>query len=248
MSYRTGPKIVTDGLVLCLDAADRNSYAGSGSTWYDLSGQGNNATMVGTTYNASPPSNFTFFGNAATSYHYISNQSFIQDTSFSVSLWVRTTDSSRAGGSIGSEGRVPASTHDHNGNGTNNHTGWTIGTIWQGTYFDFRVYDGLGNATTASSTETNWYNTYLNKWTNIAGVFKSGDYVAFYQDGQLISQQSTTITTMSNHNDALYIGRRSDESQSPWLGNISSCSYFSRWLNDNEILQNYNALKGRFGL
>ena len=36
MAYNTGPKIVTDGLVLCLDAADRNSYPGSGNTWYDL--------------------------------------------------------------------------------------------------------------------------------------------------------------------------------------------------------------------
>jgi hypothetical protein len=38
MSYANGPRIVTDGLVCCLDAANRKSYPGSGTTWYDLSG------------------------------------------------------------------------------------------------------------------------------------------------------------------------------------------------------------------
>src|SRR6056300_775951 len=46
MSYANGPRIVTDGLVLHLDAANRKSDPGSGSTWYDLSGNGSNATSV----------------------------------------------------------------------------------------------------------------------------------------------------------------------------------------------------------
>jgi len=48
MVYSNGPSIVRDGLVLHLDAADRNSYPGSGSTWYDLSGNNNHATLVTT--------------------------------------------------------------------------------------------------------------------------------------------------------------------------------------------------------
>ena len=46
MSNNYGPKIITDGLVLCLDAADQNSYSGSGNTWTDLSGNGNNGTLI----------------------------------------------------------------------------------------------------------------------------------------------------------------------------------------------------------
>ena len=53
MAYRNGPKIVTDGLVLCLDAAIGKSYPGSGTTWYDLSGNGNNGTIVNATFNSS---------------------------------------------------------------------------------------------------------------------------------------------------------------------------------------------------
>jgi len=41
------PKIVTDGLILCLDAADKKSYSGSGTTWYDRSGDNDNATLAG---------------------------------------------------------------------------------------------------------------------------------------------------------------------------------------------------------
>ena len=46
MAVHGGPDIVTDGLKVCLDAADLNSYPGSGTTWYDLSGNGYNGTMT----------------------------------------------------------------------------------------------------------------------------------------------------------------------------------------------------------
>ena len=48
MALSHSPKIVTDGLVLCLDAADPKSYSGSGTTWYDRSGNGYDATLQGT--------------------------------------------------------------------------------------------------------------------------------------------------------------------------------------------------------
>ena len=53
-----GPKIVTDGLILCLDAANPKSYSGSGSTWTDLSGNNNNFTINGSTFNSEGFFNF----------------------------------------------------------------------------------------------------------------------------------------------------------------------------------------------
>ena len=48
----TGPNIVTDGLVLHLDAANTKSYPGTGTTWYDRSGKGANGTLTnGITWN-----------------------------------------------------------------------------------------------------------------------------------------------------------------------------------------------------
>ena len=45
MATSYSPKIVTDGLVVCLDAGDKNSYPGSGATWSDVSGNGNDFTL-----------------------------------------------------------------------------------------------------------------------------------------------------------------------------------------------------------
>ena len=57
------PKIVTDGLVLCLDAANPKSYPGSGTTWYDLSGNGNHGTLInGPTYNSDNKGSIVFDG------------------------------------------------------------------------------------------------------------------------------------------------------------------------------------------
>ena len=55
MSYHNNPRIVTDGLALCLDANAERSYSGSGTTWYDLRGNGNNGTLTNSnaTYNSS---------------------------------------------------------------------------------------------------------------------------------------------------------------------------------------------------
>ena len=63
MAQEYGPKIVTDGLVLCLDAADKNSYPGSGATWTDLSSSGNDATLVNSpTFNSDNCGSIVFDG------------------------------------------------------------------------------------------------------------------------------------------------------------------------------------------
>ena len=53
MGISRGPKIVSSGLVLCLDAANKVSYPGSGTVWRDLSGNNNTGTLTnGPTFNA----------------------------------------------------------------------------------------------------------------------------------------------------------------------------------------------------
>ena len=52
MACHGGPNIVEDNLVFHVDAANTRSYPGSGTTWTDLSGNGNNATINGATFNS----------------------------------------------------------------------------------------------------------------------------------------------------------------------------------------------------
>ena len=63
MSLGHGATIVRDGLVLYLDAANEKSYPGSGTTWYDLSGNGNDVTLINNpTYSTNNNGSFIFDG------------------------------------------------------------------------------------------------------------------------------------------------------------------------------------------
>ena len=63
MSVSNNPSIISNGLILALDAADKNSYPGSGTAWTDLSGNGNNGTLVnGPTFNTGSLGNIVFDG------------------------------------------------------------------------------------------------------------------------------------------------------------------------------------------
>ena len=58
-----GPRIVSNGLVLCLDAANKRSYPGTGTTWTDLSGNSNNGTLTnGPTFSAGNMGSILFDG------------------------------------------------------------------------------------------------------------------------------------------------------------------------------------------
>lgn len=100
MAINYGPKIVTSGLVLCLDAADTLSYPGSGTTWTDLSGRGNHHAITGSpTYNSG---RFTLDGSTqgftrATSMNGVSSTNTVviwYSTTDSKELWVRGNQSS----------------------------------------------------------------------------------------------------------------------------------------------------------
>ena len=63
MAFNYSPKISTDGLVLCLDAANTKSYSGSGTVWSDLSRGGNNGTLTnGPTFNSGNGGSIVFDG------------------------------------------------------------------------------------------------------------------------------------------------------------------------------------------
>jgi hypothetical protein len=63
MAGSSGPDLVQNGLVLALDAADKNSYRGTGTTWSDLSGNNNTGTLTnGPTFNGGNGGSIVFDG------------------------------------------------------------------------------------------------------------------------------------------------------------------------------------------
>jgi hypothetical protein len=98
MAISRGPKIVTNGLVLALDAADRNSYPRSGTSWLDLSGNNNTCTLTnGPTFSNTNGGNIVFDGTN----DYVTRSSVATNLSAGVSMEMvfKSTDmNSRAQG------------------------------------------------------------------------------------------------------------------------------------------------------
>ena len=94
----TGPNIIKDGLVLTLDASSQRSYPGSGTTWYDLSGNGNNGTLTnGPTFDSGNGGSIVFDGtndyvNGPTTNSVIGNNISL----ISLSAWVKITGTGAA--------------------------------------------------------------------------------------------------------------------------------------------------------
>jgi hypothetical protein len=98
----TGPNTVTNGLVLSLDAANVKSYPGSGTTWYDLSGNSKNATGVNTpVYSSVGIPHMDFTSNPTGSVGAIGNKQFTVpstflpvSTSFTIETWINRDSTS----------------------------------------------------------------------------------------------------------------------------------------------------------
>ena len=79
MSANANPDIVTDNLVLCLDAGDRKSYPGTGTTWTDRSGNANGTLINGPTFNSANSGSIVFDGSNDSVTH-VYNSNFDMDT------------------------------------------------------------------------------------------------------------------------------------------------------------------------
>jgi len=92
MGISAGPDIIQDGLVFCVDAADKNSYPGSGTTWTDISGNRNNGTLTnGPTFSSTNGGAIVFDGtNDYTTFSVPSITNLINN--FSVEIWYKSNN------------------------------------------------------------------------------------------------------------------------------------------------------------
>jgi hypothetical protein len=227
------PRIVTDGLVLCLDASDPKSYPGSGTVWYDRSGNGNNGTLVnGTAY-----SDKSMIFDGVDDYVNLGNILNIGLNDISFGGWVKRT------GGDGSLQWIFSKSY----------RGAGVGRYWA----DFYEYDKLRVAFSWSNNHTNYlFNTtaLINTSYHYFAVADRDGYLNLFLNGQLNAQYD--ISSFSNVSMSNYypyrIGCYTDSDQSTAMyflnGNISQHIQYNRALSPEEVLQNYNATKGRFGL
>jgi hypothetical protein len=229
------PRIVTSGLVLALDAADTNSYPRSGTTWTDLTGIGNNGTLVGSpTFSNTKGGTIAF--NGTNQYVNVPNSTSLQvAATFTLCSWVYATTlaaryaifSTRVNNPAGSWQLEIGSTGV--GSLSTNRIAFTGVATWLAETFDNVI------------STNRWYHICLTKANNVTngGIF--------YINGLAVPNRQTNAYTISNNADAKRIATSTGLIEL-FPGNISHTSLYNRVLSATEILQNYNATKTRFGL
>lgn len=232
MSTYYSPKIITNGLVLCLDAGNNKSYPTTGTTWNDLSGNSNSGTLTnGPTYTSSFGGGIVFDGTN----DYVSAGNlgafYTQGT---LSYWMYSTAVENF--------RNPFSTHYLGVNAgirfeqyttTSPYGGFNVGIGNDaGT---FTAYDYSPSAVLSSNT---WYEVVLcwNTSTNRAVGYLNG-VLKFDSAHTLWPTTLPSISIGSGFSAERY-----------FKGNISNIKIYNRSLSASEVLQNYNATKARYGL
>ncbi|AGH31518.1 hypothetical protein SWZG_00005 [Synechococcus phage S-SKS1] len=220
--------IVTSGLVLHLDAGDTDSYPGSGTTWTDLSGQGNNGTLTnGPTYSSADGGSIVFDGTD--DYVTTGNQLdpdadglFANSTSaWSVTSWFNS---------------------DTVGSGQDAITGKGGGLGAAATYVTYRDGNNLkvrlrgGTVTTVSSISANtWYEVTVT-W--------DGSTSKSYLNG--VFATNLAVGSASKQTNNFDIGATASGTTNRFDGKISQTLVYNKALTASEIQRNYNALKGRY--
>jgi hypothetical protein len=240
MSAIGGPNIVEDGLVLALDAANVKSYPGSGTTWSDLSGNGNNGTLTnGPTYNSSNLGSISFDGvndyvqfGGTTRYFtsYITQQ-------ITIETWVYIPSS--ATWTNGFYGNIIARGNFDGSHGLFRTTTNNQISAWFRENGSVQAIQSFGNME-------------RDKWTHIVGIWKSPGS-ALYINGQLSSENNTALDNInaSAEDTNWWMGLNSaagGNNGNYFNGNQTLTKIYNRALTSSEVLQNYNATKGRFGL
>jgi len=235
--------IVSNGLVLNLDAGFTPSYSTSGATWYDISYSGNNGTLVngptfstiyggaivqdGTNdYISLPPSNnLTFTGNTSFSCELITQNKGFINANYPAILSFGEYDTSTAGGWL-------CTMYSVSGFGLINFVRSAGNALDAG--------GGVGYNFTSTADATS-----LNIWTYVYSSTSGG---TLYRNGTSIVNTLTTGSVTSTSLTNYYIGRRGNLSSRVTNNNIFSVKIYNRALSASEVLQNYNAQKSRFGL
>ena len=221
MALHHSPRIVTNGLVLCLDAGSRKSYGGTGNVWRDLAGSNNGTLTNGPTFSSANGGSIVFDGtNDAIS---LSNITPTSGASFCA--WININ------GYNSNYGTIFANWSDVGGG-----TAYWIGTLSnQSTTIQVFFNGSLISDITSLS---------LNTWMLLT-ISHTGSICKGYINAiERFSLSSTLITSTNNTS----IGYDITRTNYPFKGNISQASIYNRALTPAEIQQNYNATKGRYKL
>lgn len=232
------PTIVTDGLILNLDASNPSSYPGTGTVWSDISGNNNNFNIVAGAYNNTGVKYMDFGGN----YGIAKNTADIPlsgNTGITYVVWTRIKNSS-------TDWRTLTRTYSVNAD----HQviiefgGWSIGMYTPNVGF---LSSGYSQQSLPNYGTSNWICMYW-RFQNTSPYYELS-----YNDSPEIIRGSITNANAAYTDGFGSIGGYHNGNITPsnaaqYWGDIAQFLCYDRKLTNSELLQDYNATKTRFGL
>jgi hypothetical protein len=244
MGTSYSPKSITSGLVLYLDAANLKSWQGSGTTWFDVSGTNNRSTMYGTVPTSTDGGGCFDFATvsgadaASASLGFTFTSNMIPTTgSFTLSTWIKNPPASVVQCGLFS-----------NAGGAN---GYRFGVGRDACYV---LISGAGGEGYSEPTITFSSSLSASLWYNVCVVFdrvgtNSGgtpQWQLYLNGAYQTATNMVTPQTVATTNAAPGLVRSS--CCTLYTGKLATFSAYSRALNSAEIRQNFNTLRGRFGV
>ena len=225
MGISAGPTIIDDGLVIILDANDKNSYPGVGTVWYDLSGNGNHATLVNSpTFNSL--GYLTFDGTndyASITFQAASMAAWANEQT--LIFWTYHTFNDGTRRNIWNQSYGGYGTWTHEG-------GYSVNYYYGDAGFDSQPYSALTLGSTA-----------IGVW-NMLATTRNTTNVYWYQNGSLSTSAAHAYGSLTTTTANISIGI--GYTGTYWVGNIGLVQCYNRRLSDAEILFNYNTARKRF--
>jgi len=224
MAFNFSPRIVQQGLVLALDAGNVKSYPGSGTTWSDLTSNTYSGSLInGPTFNSGNGGSIVFDGTN----DYIDTNYIQQLGDFTIAVWFNANATTPAAGRILDKSYTNGTWMGKNVSGASNSWGGGVRESVPPHGIYITLPDG--------------------QWNYLVSI-RSGTTHILYGNG-ITNTTSNTVSSTSLDTSILRFGvENSGVGVSYYKGNIASAQIYNRALSAQEVLQNYNALKGRFGL
>ena len=226
--------IIKNGLVFNMDAANRASYPKTGARLVNDTVNNNTGSLESTSFTTSGNVGIFDLDGVDDYINFPHDSSMVITSTWTICGWVKLNTMSGGNGYIRLIGKQ---------NISDDRCNYGIG---------FKQYYKPGVIANDGGWRTYYDGSALNtgQWYNLTGIYNGSNYI-MYIDGSLLFDQSVTLNmanaSSGTSDDPIRIG--SNEGAAEFLkGNLGPIHVYNRVLSASEVLHNYNALKGRFGL
>lgn len=237
-TIQSGSSIDTDGLFVHLDASNASSYPGSGSTWTDLTDNNNDATINGATYSATDGGIFDLDGsNDNIQIPHVSSLSLSKTEQRTLQVWVKFDALPALNVQIPVFGKLSSS--------------YGFDGYWGGLYSNAGIVRCVTNGTSVQRVSNSTLTVTTDTWylfTFISQIVNTSNTTKLYVNE---TEYITNAHGTDNYSESnpLYLGYIGSGVSSQYLnGKIGACYFYTKGLTSEQVSQNYNATKTRYGL